>query len=89
MPALLSVGNLPLPPQAPSAAEPAAWPVKRAAEIAGGDLVVGGLHMVHEREASALTCGPVMPQGGLQVEGLPVNELRICILFRGTQKFNR
>ena len=44
----------------------AAWPVKRAAEIAGGDLVVGGLHMVHEREASALTCGPVMPQGGLQ-----------------------
>ena len=42
-----------------------AWPVKRAAEIPGGDLVIGGLHMVHERE-EALTCGPVMPQGGLQ-----------------------
>ena len=42
-----------------------AWPVKRSAEIAGGDLVIGGLHMVHERE-EALTCGPVMPQGGLQ-----------------------
>lgn len=42
-----------------------AWPVKRAAEIEGGDLVIGGLHMVHERE-EALTCGPVMPQGGLQ-----------------------
>ena len=41
------------------------WPVKRAAEIEGGDLVVGGLHMVHERE-EGLTCGPVMPQGGLQ-----------------------
>ena len=45
--------------------EHSAWPVKRAAEILGGDLVIGGLHMVHERE-EALTCGPVMPQGGLQ-----------------------
>jgi hypothetical protein len=41
------------------------WPVKRAAEIPG-DIVIGGLHMIHERE-DAIICGPVMPQGGLQV----------------------
>lgn len=41
------------------------WPVKRVAEILNGDLVIGGLHMVHERETE-LICGKVMPQGGLQ-----------------------
>ncbi|XP_040572263.1 metabotropic glutamate receptor [Lepeophtheirus salmonis] len=41
-----------------------AWPVKRIAEIQG-NLTLGGLHMVHEREAHR-TCGPIMPQGGLQ-----------------------
>jgi hypothetical protein len=40
------------------------WPAKRAAEIYG-DIVIGGLHMIHERE-DAIICGPVMPQGGLQ-----------------------
>ena len=40
------------------------WPVKRAAEIPG-DIVIGGLHMVHEREDLNI-CGPIMPQGGLQ-----------------------
>ncbi|EZA58081.1 Metabotropic glutamate receptor [Ooceraea biroi] len=30
-----------------------------------GDLVLGGLMMVHERE-DTVTCGPVMPQGGIQ-----------------------
>jgi hypothetical protein len=40
------------------------WPVKRVAEIPG-DVVIGGLHMIHERE-DAIICGPVMPQGGLQ-----------------------
>lgn len=38
------------------------WPVKKSAEIAG-DVVLGGLMMVHERE-DTITCGPVMPQGG-------------------------
>ncbi|KAK9507219.1 hypothetical protein O3M35_007126 [Rhynocoris fuscipes] len=37
------------------------WPVKRACEIPG-DVVLGGLMMVHERE-DTVTCGPVMPQG--------------------------
>lgn len=41
------------------------WPVKRAA-VVEGDLVLGGLMMVHSREDS-VTCGPVMPQGGVQV----------------------
>ena len=41
------------------------WPDKRVAEI-DGDIVIGGLHMVHEREDTQLTCGPIMPQGGLQ-----------------------
>ena len=40
------------------------WPVKRVAKIPG-DIEIGGLHMVHERQ-DQLICGPVMPQGGLQ-----------------------
>ncbi|XP_047362536.1 uncharacterized protein LOC124954133 isoform X1 [Vespa velutina] len=40
------------------------WPVKHSA-VVEGDLVLGGLMMVHEREDS-ITCGPVMPQGGVQ-----------------------
>jgi len=40
------------------------WPVKKEA-VVEGDLVLGGLMMVHEREDS-FTCGPVMPQGGVQ-----------------------
>jgi len=42
----------------------ASWPAKRVAEI-DGDIVIGGLHMLHERE-DRLICGPLMPQGGLQ-----------------------
>lgn len=42
----------------------AVWPVKHSA-VVEGDLVLGGLMMVHEREDS-ITCGPVMPQGGIQ-----------------------
>ncbi|BFG05991.1 metabotropic glutamate receptor 2 [Drosophila madeirensis] len=40
------------------------WPVKREALIEG-DLILGGLMMVHSREDS-ITCGPIMPQGGIQ-----------------------
>lgn len=40
------------------------WPVKKEA-VVEGDLVLGGLMMVHEREDS-VTCGPIMPQGGIQ-----------------------
>ena len=40
------------------------WPVKRAAEI-DGDIRLGGLHMIHEREDSII-CGKVMHQGGIQ-----------------------
>lgn len=40
------------------------WPVKKEAEV-DGDLLLGGLMMVHEREDS-ITCGPIMPQGGIQ-----------------------
>lgn len=48
-------------PQNPT---PINWPVKKEA-VVEGDLVLGGLMMVHEREDS-VTCGPVMPQGGVQ-----------------------
>lgn len=41
-----------------------AWPTKHAV-IVEGDVVLGGLMMVHEREDS-VTCGPIMPQGGVQ-----------------------
>lgn len=40
------------------------WPVKKEA-VMEGDLILGGLMMVHEREDS-VTCGPIMPQGGIQ-----------------------
>ncbi|XP_065155230.1 metabotropic glutamate receptor 2-like [Atheta coriaria] len=40
------------------------WPVKKEA-VVEGDIVLGGLMMVHEREDS-ITCGPIMPQGGVQ-----------------------
>ncbi|XP_031350609.1 uncharacterized protein LOC116176265 [Photinus pyralis] len=40
------------------------WPVKKEA-VVEGDLVLGGLMMVHERE-DTVTCGPIMPQGGIQ-----------------------
>jgi hypothetical protein len=40
------------------------WPVKREA-VVEGDLLLGGLMMVHERE-DMYTCGPIMPQGGIQ-----------------------
>ncbi|KAL3268475.1 hypothetical protein HHI36_007586 [Cryptolaemus montrouzieri] len=40
------------------------WPVKKEA-VVEGDLILGGLMMVHERE-DTITCGPIMPQGGIQ-----------------------
>ncbi|KAK6618447.1 hypothetical protein RUM43_013640 [Polyplax serrata] len=40
------------------------WPVKHSAEM-NGELILGGLMMVHERE-DTITCGPIMPQGGVQ-----------------------
>lgn len=40
------------------------WPVRHAA-IVEGDVVLGGLMMVHSRE-DTITCGPIMPQGGIQ-----------------------
>jgi len=40
------------------------WPVKRIAQLPG-DIILGGLMMVHEREDS-MTCGQIMPQGGIQ-----------------------
>ncbi|XP_071445912.1 metabotropic glutamate receptor 2-like [Hetaerina americana] len=47
------------------------WPVKREA-VVEGELVLGGLMMVHERGSGGKEgekgwwCGPVMPQGGVQ-----------------------
>lgn len=40
------------------------WPVKKEA-IMEGDVILGGLMMVHSRE-DLLMCGPIMPQGGIQ-----------------------
>lgn len=40
------------------------WPIKKEA-VMEGDLILGGLMMVHERE-DTVTCGRVMPQGGVQ-----------------------
>ena len=55
--------------------------MKRVAEIPG-DILLGGLHMIHERQ-DQLICGPVMPQGGLQAAEVmlftidKVNQLKI------------
>ncbi|KAL7014522.1 hypothetical protein ACKWTF_015984 [Chironomus riparius] len=40
------------------------WPNKQES-VVEGDVILGGLMMVHEREDNA-TCGPIMPQGGIQ-----------------------
>lgn len=40
------------------------WPVRHSA-VVEGDLILGGLMMVHSRE-DTITCGPIMPQGGIQ-----------------------
>jgi metabotropic X receptor len=42
------------------------WPTKKASDVEG-DLTLGGLMMIHERQEN-FTCGPVMPQGGIQVK---------------------
>ena len=40
------------------------WPTRLVAKV-DGDLILGGLMMVHERE-DTITCGKIMPQGGIQ-----------------------
>ena len=40
------------------------WPYKRSADM-DGDITLGGLHMIHERN-EAKTCGQIMAQGGIQ-----------------------
>lgn len=43
---------------------PIHWPVKKEA-IMEGDVILGGLMMVHSRE-DLMMCGQIMPQGGIQ-----------------------
>ncbi|XP_022249215.1 metabotropic glutamate receptor 8-like [Limulus polyphemus] len=40
------------------------WPIKKVAEMEG-DIILGGLMMIHERDDSQI-CGSIMPQGGVQ-----------------------
>lgn len=53
------------PATAAAAAEPFVWPLKKEA-VVDGDLLLGGLMMVHSREDTQFTCGPIMAQGGIQ-----------------------
>lgn len=41
------------------------WPVKKAVDL-GGNISLGGLMMIHERDEN-YECGAIMPQGGIQV----------------------
>lgn len=41
------------------------WPRKDLAVSINGDIIIGALHMVHER-SEELTCGAIMSQGGIQ-----------------------
>lgn len=45
--------------------QPVVWPLKKEA-VVEGDLLLGGLMMVHSREDTQFTCGPIMAQGGIQ-----------------------
>lgn len=47
-----------------SQASLAVWPIKKEA-VVEGDVILGGLMMVHSRSEN-VTCGPIMPQGGIQ-----------------------
>jgi hypothetical protein len=40
------------------------WPIKKEA-VVEGNVILGGLMMVHEREDN-MTCGPIFEQGGIQ-----------------------
>ncbi|CAL4093873.1 unnamed protein product, partial [Meganyctiphanes norvegica] len=40
------------------------WPTKLMSDLPG-DIILGGLMMVHERKDD-MVCGPIMPQGGVQ-----------------------
>ncbi|GFS23624.1 metabotropic glutamate receptor [Elysia marginata] len=41
------------------------WPVREAASVVEGQIVLGALHMIHER-SHEYECGKVMEQGGIQ-----------------------
>lgn len=41
------------------------WPIKRVVSVEG-DVIIGGLMMVHSRAEGEKLCGPIMPQGGVQ-----------------------
>ena len=47
-----------------SSTENITWPNKLSADTEG-DIFLGGLHMIHERDHDK-TCGPIMAQGGIQ-----------------------
>ena len=47
-----------------STTENITWPNKLSADTEG-DIFLGGLHMIHERDHDK-TCGPIMAQGGIQ-----------------------
>ena len=41
------------------------WPRRDLAVTEDGDIILGALHMVHERSEEKI-CGAIMPQGGIQ-----------------------
>ena len=41
------------------------WPYRDQVAVVEGDIMLGGLMMVHERDEQMI-CGKIMPQGGLQ-----------------------
>lgn len=41
------------------------WPVRELDVTIDGDIVLGALHMIHER-SEKMICGRIMPQGGVQ-----------------------
>ena len=48
-----------------STGEGVVWPYKDYVAVVEGNVTIGGLMMVHERD-ELLVCGKIMPQGGIQ-----------------------
>jgi metabotropic X receptor len=51
------------------------WPYREQVAIIEGNITLGGLMMVHERD-ERLICGKIMPQGGLQATEMMIFTVR-------------
>ncbi len=63
------------------------WPQRELVSVIEGNITLGGLMMVHERDEEMI-CGKIMPQGGLQVRTASVLLCTISVKSSQGGKFN-